>query len=133
MRKNYKIGMLDNKIGIDVTIGTPGIAHTIVFQILNADRYEILKESSVDSGNIDINIIGTGKSLIGSYLKIRTAIDFGSIDSSQWEQLAKKIVAKYTLSGGFDGNQTYSYDEDDKTISDNGRTIIIDKEINLIS
>jgi hypothetical protein len=131
MRKDYTIGMIENKISLKVNVGSPGIVHTIAFQFLPGGQYKKLKESNVQSGNIDLTFIGTGAELIGSYLKIRTVIDFGSIDSIQWPQLVNTIVEKAFLSGGFAGDQSYSYDEDDKTVSLDGRIVVIDMEINL--
>lgn len=131
MRKEYKIGQESNKIYLDVKIGTPGIAHTKVFQFLQGGQHKLLTESDVDSGNLKNVNIGKGSDLIGSYLKIRTVVDFGSIDNSQWEQLSDTIVGKYGVSGGFLGKQPYNYDEDDKTDSNNFRFAIIDMEIDL--
>jgi len=132
MRKAYSIGQSDKKINLKVNIGTPGIAHTKVFQFLSGGQNKFLVESDVDSGSITNTFIGNGEDLIGSYLKIRTVVDFGSIDKSQWEQLCDTIVGKYAISGGFSGIQPYSYDEDDKTESNNYRFAIIDMEIDLI-
>jgi len=131
MRKDYSVGMENNKINLDVTIGTPGIAHTTVFQYFPGGEHKKLVESDVDSANIKQSLIGEGKELIGSYIKIRTVIDFLSIDSSQWELLAQKISGIYNLSGGFGGSQSYTYDADDKTIGLSGRIVVIDKEFNL--
>jgi len=131
MRKEYKIGQINTDIYLQTKIGTPGIAHTKVFQFLPGGQHKLLAQSDVDSGCIENTLIGKGKDLIGCYLKIRTVIDFGSIDSSQWEQLCDAIVGKYGLSGGFLGEQSYNYDEDDKTESNNFRFAVIDMEINL--
>lgn len=131
MRKEYKIGQTNKAINILTNIGTPGIAHTKVFQFLPGGQHKLLAQSDASSGSIEKTPIGEGQDLIGSYLKIRTVVDFGSIDSSQWEQLCESIVGKYGLSGGFLGEQSYNYDEDDKTESNNFRFAIIDMEINL--
>ena len=131
MRKGYKIGNFNDPIIIKVNIGTPGMANTKVFQFLGGGQHKLLAESNADSGNIPETAIGNGQDLIGSYLKIRTIIDFGTIDPSQWEQLFNTIVGKYGLSGGFAGPQSYSYDEDDKTSGSGGRFAVIDMELDL--
>lgn len=131
MRKDYKIGKINKEIYLQVKIGTPGIAHTKVFQFLPGGQHKLLAQSDVASGNIKNTLLAEGKDLIGSYLKIRTVVDFGSLNQSQWEQLCDTIVGKYGLSGGFMGEQSYNYDEDDKTESNNFRFAIIDMEINL--
>jgi hypothetical protein len=131
MRKEYKIGQESNKIYLDVIIGTPGIAHTKVFQFLSGGQHKLLTESDVDSGSLSNKFLGKGSDLIGCFIKIRTVIDFGSIDHSQWEQLSNTVVGKYGISGGFLGKQSYNYDEDDKTDSNNFRFVVIDMEIDL--
>jgi len=132
MRKSYKIGRNENQISVNVIIGTKGIAQTKVFQFLPGGQYKLLAVSNAQSGNIDNAFIGNGSDLIGSYLKIRTIIDLGSIaDVTQWPQLSDCVSAKFGLSGGFLGNQSYSFDEDDKTDSSSGQVIIIDMEVNL--
>jgi hypothetical protein len=132
MRKSYTTGIDDNEISISVNIGTPGLANTIVFQFPGGGQKKKIAESTVDNGNITTKKIGKGSELKGSYLKVRTIIDFRSINPSQWEQLADNIVAKFTLSGGFSGTQHYSYDEDDKTVNSAGSLVVIDMEIDLI-
>ena len=122
MRKDYKVGDKNNKIKLKATIGTPGIAHTKVFQFLGGGQVKLITESNVDSGNIQETLIGKGSDFIGSFIRI--------IDSSQWSQLYETIVGKYGISGGFAGIQPYSYDEDDKSSSNNGQFVIIDMEIN---
>lgn len=131
MRKGYKIGKFNDPIVFKANIGTPGIVNTKVFQFFGDRQSKLLTESNVDSGNIQETSLGKGSDLINSYLKIRSIIDFGTIDSSQWEQLYDNIVGKYGISGGFAGNQSYSYDEEDKTKSSNGRFVVIDMEIDL--
>lgn len=131
MRKGYKIGNKDNDIKLKATVGTPGIAHTKVFQFLGGGQVKSITESNVDSGNIQEVSIGKGSDLFGSFIRIRTVIDFGSIDSSQWDQLYETIVGKYGISGGFAGNQSYTYDDDDKSNNNTGQFVIIDMEIDL--
>lgn len=131
MRTDYNIGADDNTINLGVSIGTPGIAHTIVFQFKSEIDFKKLLEADANSGSIPPTLIGNGEELINSFIKIRTSIDFGSIDSSQWEQLGKTIVGNYYLSGGIEGEKVFNYDADDITISDDGRIVIIDKEVNL--
>lgn len=131
MRKGYKIGEFNDPIKLKATIGTPGIANTKVFQFFGDGQAKLLAESNVDSGNISETAIGKGAELIGSFIKIRTLIDFGSIDSSQWKQLYETLVGKYGISGGFAGKQSYSHDDDDKTNSTDGRFVVIDMEIEL--
>ena len=129
MRENYNIGSDTNEIKVEVKIGTPGLAHTIIFLFPPEGGHNILKESDVDSGNVEETFVGTGGELVGGYLQIRTVVDFGAIDSSQWEQLGNTIFCEYLLTGGLSGSHSYSCDTDDKSTSNNGRIVVIDKFI----
>jgi hypothetical protein len=77
-------------------------------------------------------MIGSAQSLRTGYLVIQTLIDFGTIDSSQWEQLIQNLVIKYDLSGGLSGNQHFNSDTDDITTSPNKKLVIVAKPIELI-
>ena len=80
MRETYNVGLDDNEIYLEVKIGTPGLAHTIVFLFSHSTTYEIIKESDADSGNIEKTIIGMADGLAGNFLQIRSTVDFGTID-----------------------------------------------------
>lgn len=133
MKKAYKIGDKEAILEVEARIGTPGIAHTKVFQFLPGGQYKMLAQSGLDSGSINKVVLGKSSDLEGSYLKIRTIVDFGSIsDSSSWEDLVDKISGKYAMYGGYVEKQSYSYDEDDKTHSNNYQFAIIDMEIDIV-
>lgn len=132
MRETYLVGPTINEIDLEVNIGTPGLAHTIVFLFSDSNTYEILIESDPDSGNIDKTVIGQANDLLGKFLQIRTIVDFGTMDPGQWPQLADMIYCEYILSGGQPEEQSFYCVDDDKSISDDGRVVVIDKFIDLI-
>ena len=132
MKETYHVGQGVNEISLEVIIGTPGLAHTIVFLFSDSTTYEIIKESDADSGNIEKTLIGMTDGLAGNFLQIRSTVDFGTIDPEQWPQLADTIYCEYQLTGGSNGEGIFHCATDDKAISNNGRVVVIDKFIDLI-
>ena len=132
MRETYHVGQGDNEIYLEVRIGTPGLAHTIVFLFSDNNTYEIIKESDQDSGNIENTLAGMANDLIGKFLQIRTTVDFGTMDPEQWPQLADTIYCEYILTGGLPEEQSFYCAADDKAVSNDGRVVVIDKFIDLI-
>lgn len=131
MIHNYITGDEDGELKLGVTVGTPGIANTVVFRFKEGVPKKKIAESNVDSGNIAEKVIGSLADLKNSLLKIRTIVDFAGIPSSQWEQLAENVVVRVKLSGGFSGVETFTFDEADKASSNSGRVVVIDIHVNL--
>ena len=130
MTHNYITGDSDGDLKLGVTVGTPGIANTVVFRFKTGQPKEKIAESNVDSGSIAEKVIGPVADFKNSRLKIRTIVDFAGISSSQWEQLAENVVANVRLSGGFSGVETFAFDEEDKASSNSGRVVVIDIVVN---
>lgn len=132
MKKIYNVGIDKNTIELKVEVGTPGIAFTSVRQRWSGGVISDLKESDTDSGDIELFIAGKASDLKNSYLIIQTFIDFGAIDSSQWNTLKNTLSIKYILNGGFSGSQQFNHEFDDIVVSHSGKLLAIIKPIELI-
>jgi hypothetical protein len=131
MKRSYNTGADTNQIELDVSVGTIGVANTVVTQRWSGGTYKIIRESDADSGNVPEFIVGTGEDVKGSYLVITTIIDLANIPPSDWEQARKKIAVFYTLDGGFSGHQYFNYDTDDMVNSQRGKIVVITKPIEM--
>ena len=132
MRKNYNLGTGSNEVFFELALGTPGIAQSLVFLFSDPSTYVKIAESSEESGNVAEILVGASDELHGKFLQLRTTIDFGTMDESQWPQLGDTIYCEYRLRGGAEGESRFEYDADDKATSDDKRIVVIDKFIDLI-
>lgn len=131
MRKSYNTGADSNRITLEVTAGTVGVAHTAVTQRWTGGNHKIIKESNADSGNIPEFDAGSAAELKGSFLVITTVVDFANIPQQNWEQAAKTLSVEYTFDGGFSGHQSFDYDDDDKVISQGGKLAVVTKIVEM--
>jgi len=53
-------------------------------------------------------------------------VDFINLDQDQWETLCNTVVSELTLSGGQDGVQTFPFETENKTVSEDFRWCIIE-------
>ena len=132
MKSSYQTGIDTNTIVLSVKTGTMGTAYTAVYLILSGGQKTKIAESDLQSGNIPNRTVGQAIQIKNGYLKIRTRVNFSNIDSSQWANQAGKIIIKYTLGGGFSGNENFDNDAGDADIIDNGKTVVITKIIQLL-
>jgi hypothetical protein len=132
MKSTYQTGIDTNTIALRVKTGTVGTAFTVVYLTLSGGQKTKIAESDLQSGNIPDKTVGQAMQIKNGYLKIRTTVDFSNVDSSQWANQADKIVIKYTLDGGFSGNESFDNDADDADIVENGKTVVITKIIQLL-
>jgi hypothetical protein len=131
MKRTYELGIDSNQITLGVTVGTAGTAYTSASIARSGGQQKKIAESNADSGTISDRNIGKASDLVGSYLIIRTIIDFSNIDKSLWKNQADHLIIRYHLDGGFSGNQVYNQDIDDINASPDGKIIIITKPIEL--
>ena len=132
MRKNYTLGTGSKDVYFELALGTAGIAQSLVFLSSDPSSYKKIGESSEDSGNVAEIKLENSDDLHGKFLQVRTTIDFGTMDESQWPQLGDTIYCEYRLWGGAEGESKFEYDADDKAASDDKRIVVIDKFIDLI-
>ena len=132
MKRTYNTGLDSNAIELDVSVGTVGIANTIVTQRWKGGTYKIVRESDADSGNVPVFVAGTAEELRNSYLVITTVIDFANLPKEEWKQAREKIAVFYTLDGGFAGHQYFNYDTDDQVNSLDGKIVVITKPIEML-
>jgi hypothetical protein len=131
MMKNYITGGDNGELKLGVTVGTPGIANTVVFRFKDNEPDTKIAESNVDSGNVLEKVIGSLPYFKNTQLKVRTIVNFVGFPSTQWEQLGETVAMKVKLSGGFSGSETFQYDEEDKASSESGKVVVIDIMVNL--
>lgn len=131
MRPPYNTGLDRNQISLEVSVGTPGAAHTVANQFRAGAQRIKLAESSTNSGNIALTAIGSAQLLRSSYLVVQTIIDFDTLDPNQWEQLSPNLAIEYHLSGGFSGDQYFKPDLDEVTISQSERLVVVTKPFEL--
>lgn len=132
MKRTYNTGIDTNNIEFDVSVGTVGVASTIITQRWSGGTYKVLRESDTGSGNIPEFPAGTAAELRNSFLVSVTVIDFGALPQEQWEQAARTIAIYYTLDGGFSGHQYFNHDTDDLIASQSGKIVVITKPIEMI-
>jgi hypothetical protein len=131
MKRTYNTGIDSNQIEFDVSVGTVGVASTVVAQRWSGGTFKVIRESDADSGNVPEFVAGTAAELRNSYIVCVTVIDFCNIPPDQWEQARKTIAIFYTLDGGFSGHQYFNYDTDDQVTSQGGKIIVITKPIEM--
>lgn len=131
MKRSYNTGQDSNQIELDVSVGTVGLANSVVQQRWSGGTHKVIRESNADSGNVPEFIAGTAAELRGSYLVVTTVIDLANIPESEWEVARKKITVFYTLDGGFSGHQYFNYDTDDQVNSQGGKIVVITKPIKM--
>ena len=132
MKRTYKSGKDENKIELDVAVGTVGVANTVVTQRWSGGTFKIIRGSDENSGNIPEFVVGTAEELRDSYLVISTVIDFANIPKRDREKSREKIAIFYTLDGGFSGYQYFNYDTDDQITSLGGKIVVIIKPIKML-
>jgi hypothetical protein len=131
MKRIYNTGLDSNEIEFDISVGTVGLANTIVTQRWTGGTFKVIRESDADSGNVPEFVAGTARNLRGSYVVSVTVIDFSNLPQDHWEQALKTIAIFYTLDGGFSGHQYFNYDTDDVIVSQSGKIIVITKPIEM--
>ena len=131
MTKQYTLGPGDNNITVTATIATVGSARTSVYQVGNGQS--ILKTiSEVNAnGNIDDpKSVGTITELKGTSILFVTTITFPQ-QPVTLAQLLEKLIANYSLDGGYSRKQTYTPDADDISVEWGGELVIIRNRIEL--
>jgi len=130
MKINYEVGVDDNQIFLEVLVGTQGIAYTVGnLELVSGGIVKKVESDKSRNGNIPKSSIGSAKDLRNNRLSITTTVDFGAIDPAQWPQLLKTLLIAYSLSGGFDGNTKIKPDDEDITVSQNGKIVEVVKTI----
>ena len=132
MKRTYNTGLDSNQIELDISVGTVGVANTLVTQRWSGGTMKVIRESDADSGNVPEFVAGTAAELRNSYLVATTVIDFGNLPPTEWKQAREKIAIFYTIDGGFSGHQYFNYDTDDQVNSQGGRIVVITKPIQML-
>ncbi|MCX6246145.1 MAG: hypothetical protein NTW10_00290 [Bacteroidetes bacterium] len=131
MKRDYETGIDTNTIFLEVTVGTPATATTIVFLTLPGLDPEVIAESGNSNGNIPETPIGKAGKIRNGFLRIETTVDLGTLPESTWPAATEKLVVTYVLNGGTSGRDEFTFDPDDRKISNNGKIIAIGKPIKL--
>lgn len=129
--QDYHLGDQNGNLLLEVNVGTPGIANTVVFRFKDNQKVK-LGGSNVDSGNIGQFNAGPLTDFTNSRIKVRTIVDFAALPPAQWTQLAENVVMTLRVSGGFDGVASFEYDDQDKSESASGKVVVIDINIKFI-
>jgi len=132
MKRTYDTGIDTNQITFGVIVGTVGTAYTSVYLNRSGGQNTKIKESDINSANIQDSIIGDAKTLKNAYLLSRTTIDFSNINPTLWPNQVNIVVIRYHLAGGFSGDQVYNQDIDDMDVVLNGQILVITKPIKLL-
>lgn len=120
-------------IKININVSTPGEATTVVTKKRSGGVAEQLATSPSADGIIPTIDIGNGEKLGNSVLDIVTLIELDPVvPQNLWDIAFENLVITYRLEGGIDGEQTYEYDNDDKSRSDSRKTILVKKAIKMI-
>ncbi len=105
----YHVGKDSIQIRLSVDITTTGLAATtaILLIVASTDPGIPVAKSSEASGDIAATVIGLPAVLVNKRLSIFTKISLTGSDLQARKQEFERLTAKYSLSGGEDGEKTY--------------------------
>jgi hypothetical protein len=132
MEKDYETGLEDEQISFNVTVGTPGIATTVVYLAVPDGERRKIAQSNLQSGNIPVTVAGTSGAVKGRYLFFMTVVDLGILDPENWPAATANLSVVYELSGGYSGVVRFPHEPDDLQTSSNGKIVTVSKPINLV-
>ena len=132
MKFEYKLGSEDNEIELNVVVGTPVAASTLVYLCKSGSKKKLLTESTLSNANIEHRVIGRSSGLAGAYLVIHTLFHLAIIEPSKWEETADKISIQYSLNGGLSGFTHFEYDDDNKFINKNNSFVYVITPVKMI-
>lgn len=124
MIRIYQTGLDNNQIHIQVQFGTVGIASTIVQYSRPGNPVLNIAVSNVGSGNITNTFAGYAGNIRNGSLYIKTVINLNPLPPAIRQNALNNMTAQYTLTGGFSGIQSFSFDPDDRVVSPSGYVIV---------
>jgi hypothetical protein len=131
MIKNYEVGMDNNEITLEVTVGTEALAQSVAY-LAGATSSVLIAESTLDDGNISAKKIGTGAEVRQKVVSVTTTIDCKLLPAEQWPTLLANLAITYVLNGGVSGRQDSKPDPDDIRKTESGRFITVTKGFYMI-
>ncbi len=140
MPDSYNVGTDPGQISLQVTLGSAATCHTTVIQKTQAGVKTTLADSIAGSnGSLPSTPIGPAASLNGSEIIIQTLAQLGALPAAviadvvtDLSSLLNYVDITYSVNGGTNGLQTYSYDVTDCVASTDGTVAVITKSINAI-
>jgi hypothetical protein len=126
MNNTYQIGTSQDGILLSVLVNAPGPAATNAITVNPQNEAEPgvqLGHSNDPNGEIDQLSIGKSATLTGKRLGALTKVGIPGADLQTRQQAAAQVSAKYTLTGGEAGSQ--SYNNPNITISDDATTVFV--------
>lgn len=134
MKRQYQTGLGTNQIAAAVATGTREPSYTVMSLARSGGQSTQLAESTDNGdGDIPLTVLGQALALSKSYLVVQTLVNFAAYGLSKDELLneVKRLVIRYTLTGGYSGTQVYNYDVDDVFVAPSGE-VLITKAIELL-
>jgi hypothetical protein len=118
------------EIFITVTVSTPGIASNEVEVTFSTGDSVLIAESTDATGLVKKTSLGKSLDLVSGLVEINTRISLSNIPKADWPNCFDSLIVKYFLSGGVK-DETLECETEDKQKSDSGKTLIVEKFIQL--
>ncbi len=126
----YRLGDTNNEVFLTVKVSTPAISVTKIEVTSVAGDSEEKAVSEDGTGNISRTSLGFSEDLKGSLLEISTESILDHIPEEDKPVCLRNLTVRYELEYG-ESNQAFLAEQRDKSISDSGNTICVEKYLQL--
>ncbi len=126
---SYEVGSGDQEIQLEVKVGTPALANTVVVLRRTSGPVGIILESDEDSGNLPLSYVGEADELKGGRITITANVSLANISPEERAETLESITTEFILSGGTEGVMTFTHEADDVTAPSGNMLAVITKAI----